>query len=147
MPLRVECAPAFDYARAKHTTEIVPDDSYPGGTQNKAFFKSDQLSVDLRYVSESMMEGVGGPPVELKLLNLSHKGHLGPAAYCDLDLVEGQVVTFILRTPPEVETQLRFIPTVERANKLGVDLDSMSIIYALLLIPQRCQDSQLPHQN
>lgn len=128
MPLRVECAPAFDYARAKHTTEIVSDDSYPGGGQAKAFFRSDQLNVDLRYVGESTMECVDDPLVELKLLDLSQKGHLGPAVYCDLELVEGQVVTFILRTPPEVETQPRFTPTVERAHRLGVDLDSMRII-------------------
>jgi hypothetical protein len=128
VPVRVECAPAFDYARAKHTTEIVPDDSYPGGGQTKVFFKSGQLNIDLRYVSESTMECVDDPLVDLKLLDLSQKGHLGPAAYCDLELVEGQVVTFILRTPPEVEMQPRFTPTVERANKLGVDLDSMPIV-------------------
>jgi GH15 family glucan-1,4-alpha-glucosidase len=126
VPLRVECAPAFDYARAKHTTEIVSDDSYPGGGQAKAFFKSDQLKVDLRYVGESTMECVDDPLVELKLLDLSQKGHLGPAAYCDLELVEGQVVTFILRTPPEVETQPLFTPTMERAHRLGVDLDKLT---------------------
>jgi hypothetical protein len=126
VPLRVECAPAFDYARAKHTTEIIPDDSRPGADQAKVLFKSDQINLDLRYVSESTMECVDDPAVDLKLLDLSHKGHLGSATYCELDLVEGQVVTFILRTPPEVEQQSRFTVTAERANRLGVDLDKLT---------------------
>lgn len=38
----------------------------------------------------------------MKLLDLRNKGHLGLSAYVELgELTEGQVVTFVLRTPPD----------------------------------------------
>lgn len=126
VPLRVECAPAFDYARAKHTTEIVPDDTYPGTSQKKALYTSDKLTLDLRYVVETTMEGVNEPVISLGKLDLTNKGHKGPAAYCDFTLKEGQAVTFILRTPPEGKSTSGVTPTLERAETLGVDLESMS---------------------
>jgi hypothetical protein len=126
-PLRMECAPAFDYARAKHTTKITPDDSHSGADQNKVFFKSEHLSLDLRYLGEHTMECVDDPIVDLKILDLTPQGHLGMSACCDLDLKEGQVVTFILRTPPEAGSESKLTPTVERANSLGVSLESGSL--------------------
>ncbi|KIM83492.1 glycoside hydrolase family 15 protein [Piloderma croceum F 1598] len=119
-PLRMECAPAFDYARAKHTTEIIPDDSHPGEGQNKVLFRSDHLSLDLRFLGEHTMECVDDPIVDLKILDLTPKGHLGLSAYCDLDLTEGQVVTFILRTPPEAGPEAKLTPTTEKAQSLGL---------------------------
>ncbi|KAJ7719174.1 glycoside hydrolase family 15 protein [Mycena olivaceomarginata] len=47
VPLRMECAPAFNYARSKHTTSIVQSAS-PAST-TKAVFESDALALDLRY--------------------------------------------------------------------------------------------------
>lgn len=119
----MECAPAFDYARAKHTTSIIPDDSQVGPNQNKVLFESEKLKLDLRYVSESTMEDVPAPTVELKYLDLTGKGHLGPSAYCDLDLHEGQVVTFVLRTPPPPSQAQKLVPTMERADTLGVSIE------------------------
>ena len=58
MPLEVQCAPAFNYARSHHTTKIVDDGSIPlgpGETQKKALFESDELTLDLRYVIENTM--------------------------------------------------------------------------------------------
>lgn len=126
--LRMECAPAFDYARAKHTTEIIPDDTHPGKGQNKVLFKSDHLSLDLRFLGEHTMECVDDPTVDLKILDLTPKGHLGLSAYCDLDLTEGQVVTFIMRVPPEAGPEAKLTPTVEKAQSLGVSLESKLLI-------------------
>jgi hypothetical protein len=58
MPLEVQCAPAFNYARSRHTAKIVNDGSIPSGrgeAQKKALFESDELTLDLRYVIESTM--------------------------------------------------------------------------------------------
>ncbi|KAJ7150484.1 glycoside hydrolase family 15 protein [Mycena crocata] len=98
LPLRMECAPAFNYARAKHTTSIVPSAS-PEST-SKAVFESDSLALDLRYVPENTMANVPCPVVQLAYLDLSKKGHLGRGVQAEMRLEEGQCVTFVLRTPP-----------------------------------------------
>ncbi|KAG2069236.1 glycoside hydrolase family 15 protein [Suillus decipiens] len=121
VPLRVECAPAFNYARDPHATQIVPDDTIPlqFSKQNKVVFTSrpaaspylakgaspqstnNPLTLDLRFLPESLLENVPVPEVSLQTLNLSAKGHLGLAAQAELTLVEGQRVTFVLRIAPE----------------------------------------------
>ncbi|KAF9238102.1 glycoside hydrolase family 15 protein [Melanogaster broomeanus] len=73
IPLRVECAPAFNYARDKHTTEIIPDDSVEYCKQHKVLFNSDSLNLDLRFVAESTLENVSTPEVKLDLLDLSEE--------------------------------------------------------------------------
>ncbi|KIK68510.1 glycoside hydrolase family 15 protein [Collybiopsis luxurians FD-317 M1] len=100
MPLLMQCAPAFDYARASHQTSITEDTSCPSSQQQKAIFQSDALTLDLRYVADSLLENVHAPEVVLKLLDLSTKGHKGPAVSAEMTLHEGQVVTFVLREPP-----------------------------------------------
>jgi hypothetical protein len=162
LPLRVEIAPAFDYARAPHETCIIIDDSVPprvsstdqpipdaAAFQEKFLFHSEKLSLDCRYVVESTIENVPLPQVNLKLLNLTNptedggRGHLGLSGSCDLELVEGQAVTFILRSIDQkqidrdlqcsknTDTQLaaarvraQLIPSIEKAKSLGVDYDS-----------------------
>ncbi|KAF8206073.1 glycoside hydrolase family 15 protein [Mycena galopus ATCC 62051] len=98
VPLRMECAPAFNYARSAHTTAIVPSQSPEGTT--KAVFQSDALTLDLRYVPENTMSNVTAPAIELNLLDLSQKGHIGLGVQAEMILEEGQCVTFVLRTPP-----------------------------------------------
>ncbi|KAJ6531431.1 glycoside hydrolase family 15 protein [Mycena vulgaris] len=98
VPLRMECAPAFNYARSKHTTAIVPSASPESTT--KALFQSDELALDLRYVPENTVANIPCPSLELNLLDLSENGHLGLGVQADITLVEGQRVTFVLRTPP-----------------------------------------------
>lgn len=108
LPILVQCAPAFNYARSAHVTTIIDDETIPEGSQKKVLFKSDELSLDLRYVAEcTASEGVHTPKVTLELLDLSAKGHKGPAVQSLLNLSEGQSVTFVLRTPPAPE-----VPTV-----------------------------------
>lgn len=146
-PLRMECAPAFDYARAKHTMDIIPDDSHPGEGQNKVLFKSDHLNLDLRSLGEHTMECVDDPMVDLKILDLTPKGHLGLSACCDLDLEEGQAVTFILRTPPEAVPESKLTPTIEKAQSLGVSLESMWLPNQSSRNTYIRQDLRLRHRN
>ncbi|KAK7045779.1 hypothetical protein VNI00_007180 [Paramarasmius palmivorus] len=114
MPLRMECAPAFNYARSSHRTSIIDDDSTLT-PQKKAHFESDDLALDLRYVTDTSLvethavakDNVSEPEITLNLLDLSAKGHKGPGIYADLNLTEGQVVTFVLRTPPNGARQYK----------------------------------------
>ncbi|KAI9463813.1 glycoside hydrolase family 15 protein [Boletus coccyginus] len=125
LPLRVECAPAFNYARDKHTTEVVADDTVQCHVQNKAVFSSPNLDVDLRYVAESTVDNVPAPEVDLGLLDLSSKGHLGPAAYCNLSLEEGQRVTFVFRICPKEGFRAQFKPTQAHADEFGVPFEKV----------------------
>uniref|UniRef100_A0A0W0F6D6 Glycoside hydrolase family 15 protein n=1 Tax=Moniliophthora roreri TaxID=221103 RepID=A0A0W0F6D6_MONRR len=99
MPLMMECAPAFNYARSSHRTSII-DDNSTLSPQKKALFESNELALDLRYVTDTSLDNVSEPEISLQLLDLSARGHKGPGVYAKLDLSEGQVVTFVLRTPP-----------------------------------------------
>ena len=130
VPLRVECAPAFNYARDAHTTSLVPDNTTPGD-QKKALFTSESLSLDLRFFAESSPDADTIPVVDLKILDLQSKGHLGPGIYCDLNIMDGQVVTFVLRTPSQVESNpVVSKPSLEKAEKLGIPLDRVLSIHA-----------------
>lgn len=135
MPLRMECAPAFNYARDPHETSIVPDSSVLA-SQDKIVFTSESLTLDLRYIAEVTLEPeedalrhCAPTAVPLRLLDLSARGHLGFAACAELQLVEGQAVTFILRTPPENSKETKAEEamggtTRERAAELGVPFES-----------------------
>ncbi|KAH7884928.1 glycoside hydrolase family 15 protein [Phlebopus sp. FC_14] len=125
MPVRVECAPAFNYARDPHTTSIIPDDSVHFCKQAKVSFKSQNLDLDLRFVAESTLENISAPDVQMELLELSGKGHLGPGACCELQLEEGQRVTFVLRIPPHETLAPELKPDQERADKLGISLEKL----------------------
>ena len=135
MPLRMECAPAFNYARSPHTTEIVIDHSIPHPSDPtspshnphlKALFRSEEagLELDLRYVTESSLENVPDPEIRLDLLDLMPKGHLGPSVFCEFEMVEGQSGTFILRTPPKHAYPDAVRPSKEKADQLGVPFES-----------------------
>ena len=137
MPLRLECAPAFNYARSPHTTQIVLDSSIPhaadpcqpgSGAQPhmKALFSSPEanLDLDLRFVPETSLENVSEPEVRLELLDLSHKGNKGLGVACEFTLVEGQAVTFILRSPPKHTYPDAVKPSREKAAHLGVPFES-----------------------
>ncbi|KAG9017249.1 hypothetical protein FRB90_001220 [Tulasnella sp. 427] len=113
VPIRMECAPAFNYARDEHTMEIVDDDSISPleSAQQKVVFKSKNLAMDLRYVIDTSTERQ--PPdhagktvqrcqlMQFEELDLREKGHLGLSAVANFTLSEGNVVTFILRDLPQ----------------------------------------------
>lgn len=164
MPVRMECAPAFNYARDAHATSIVPDDSIPDVSstsdnqstsepgQKKVLFRSESLTLDLRYVAECAVAddtagcGTGPaqpatsepgvslglatrpPSVELKRLDLAGRGHLGEGVYCDLVLEEGQAVTFVLRIPPDNAPPKHGKPSQAQADALGVPIQSLSSV-------------------
>ncbi|KAF8264424.1 glycoside hydrolase family 15 protein [Lactarius quietus] len=129
--LRVECAPAFNYALAAHRTLLVADDSIPATGENttvkqkKAVFESDDLSLDLRFVAESVIDGVPSPSVEFQTLDLTSCGHKGISISADLDLVEGQVVTFVLRTLPNAGEQQTSNTSSNKSPELGVSLNQL----------------------
>ncbi|CAE7222876.1 unnamed protein product [Rhizoctonia solani] len=124
VPIRMECCPAFNYARDAHETQFVNDDSQqPGVSQEKIVFRSRDLTLDLRYVVDTVPDiDVSKPQVTLRPLDLRPKGHKGVGVSVDLDLEEGQVVTFILRTPPE-RTSNTGKPTKQQAEALGVPIE------------------------
>jgi hypothetical protein len=112
MSVRMECAPAFNYARSKHAARLVPDHTSPPsvGKQDKVIFTSapdsatnyDGLSLDLRFVAEMADENaVDGsalplPKVDLTLLDLTERGLLGPAAAAELEMVRYQSVVVLV---------------------------------------------------
>jgi hypothetical protein len=129
-PIRVECAPAFHYALAEHRTSLVPDDTIPANSENssdkqkKAVFESNDLTLDLRFVAESVIDGVPSPSVHLHTLDLRPYGHKGLSICVDLDLTEGQVVTFVLRTPPKAtRKQHNPDPTKGQSQQQGVSVN------------------------
>ena len=136
MPIRVECAPAFNYARSPHTTSLEPDTSVaapapepptsPVSPHLKAVFDSPdaRLRLDLRYVAEYTLDDVGNPDVKLEYLDLGSKGHKGRGVWTEILLREGQVVTFVLRTPPDVALPTQAHPTHQAARELGISYDS-----------------------
>ncbi|TDL30070.1 glycoside hydrolase family 15 protein [Rickenella mellea] len=144
MPLRMECAPAFNYARSPHKMSLVPDNSIPDVTgegqsqQEKALFVSDELTLDLRYISEcnANMEHVEAPHVKLQPLDLKAEGHLGDSVCCDLDMVEGQAVTFVLRTPPKTSTSRAAKATKAEADALGVSIRNLILGASKLRDPE-----------
>lgn len=125
--LRVECAPAFHYALHEHKTSLVPDDTISANSENasdkqkKAVFESDELTMDLRFIAESVVDGVPSPSVDLHILDLKPRGHKGLSICVDLDLVEGQVVTFVLRTPPKATKEQ--YDAVSIFEQVGVSFD------------------------
>ncbi len=51
----MQCAPAFNYARSSHQTTILEDSSTLDSKQVRAVFESDELSLDLRYVPDTLL--------------------------------------------------------------------------------------------
>ncbi|KAI9599539.1 glycoside hydrolase family 15 protein [Syncephalis fuscata] len=115
MTLCIECAPAFNYARSTHKTSLVPDDNTadrePIDTYDhvrrktiindkKILFSSEELNLDLRWIIRSDEDG-RQPDVQWQLIepNGDDDGLLGPKAYTEVTLSEGQQLILILREP------------------------------------------------
>jgi hypothetical protein len=121
VPLRLECAPAFNYARDAHTTQIIDDDK--SGVPNQiTVFSSRNLHLDLRYVTEDSTAGSPSHPV-FQELDLRKQGHLGLSVCAEFTLAAHQEVTFVLRVPPENPTTAPTNPTLTPvANRMKVSL-------------------------
>jgi hypothetical protein len=153
MPVRMECAPAFNYAQAPHETSLIHDSS-SSCSPTKALFVSPAgpatykkaapwagLSMDLRVVSEiqpDFVEASAAPEceankVDLQLMDLSHRGHLGPGVCAELELKEGQTVTFILRIirdsaqAGDALPEHHEPPTKESAKHFGVSMERLAV--------------------
>jgi hypothetical protein len=94
-----------------------------GPAHTKAVFASPDLTLDLRYVTSSELENVPVPTLSLKPLELGQKGHKGQGVYTELIMEEGQVVTFVIRSPPQKAATSIAQPTRMQADRLGVDFD------------------------
>lgn len=139
--MRMECAPAFNYARDSHETAIITDDSVDAAMQNKVVFSSKDLSLDLRYTVEDLntLDGINLPSVEIGILDLQQQGHLGLSVYSEFTLTEGQVVTFVLRLPPQAEGNAPGLrgpeklkkPTAEQSLQSGIPLEGTSNTHAI----------------
>ena len=103
---------------------MIHDETHSGTPQKKVLYTSDKLSLDLRYLAETTVDGVSEPKIELKILDLENKGHKGRGVYCDLHLEEGQAVTFIVRIPPDGNKTTKLNPTPEKAETMGISLES-----------------------
>ena len=95
---------------------LLPTSKHPHG-----LFR---LVLDLRYVPESLLDNVPEPTIKLGLLDLEKKGHKGLSVECDFELVEGQAVTWILRTPPTHKYPEETRPSKVKAEQLGVSFES-----------------------
>ncbi len=90
----MECAPAFNYARSAHETDVDREN-------NVAHFKcKDHIDLNLRWVTSSQNDDVAAPDIFVDHLDLSERGHKGLGVTSHFDLEEGQTVTFVLREPP-----------------------------------------------
>ncbi|KAI8922134.1 glucan 1,4-alpha-glucosidase-like protein [Powellomyces hirtus] len=126
--VRLECYPAFDYARAKHTTEIVTgertgnfelnsDGSHtaPGPT---VVFKSDcGLEMDLRHIIYCSQTPLGidvtdpkvscaekGSAVDEPVIEwtVEHRPNMtGPGVWAEVELKEGQRISLAFREKPK----------------------------------------------
>lgn len=124
---RMECAPAFNYCRDKHQTELVEDLSREDycKEQQKVLFQTPDMKIDLRYVEASERDDVPPPKIDIKIEKLPKRDLLGLSAVSEFELEEGQVVYFILRQVPDEtfmnEQQRETVQgTVKRAAELGV---------------------------
>ena len=130
IPVRMECAPAFNYCRDKHTAALVVDDTVSSENgHRKALFETPSLNMDLRYVTFSSDTCVADPKIELQVEDLD-RPLLGPAVTADFELDEGQAVYFVFRETGEweyaTEEHQRFAnPKPERAETLGVPLEKL----------------------
>jgi hypothetical protein len=125
-------APAFNYCRDTHTTELVKDSSVNYDDQHdlKAVFKSKDLSLDLRYKVDASDASVGLPSFEFKKADYSDRGLLGEAIQADFELEAGQAIYFVLRQYKKFEyasQEHRDVanPSEARAKSLGLDLKTL----------------------
>ena len=110
----MECAPAFDYARAKHMTTLIapttsidsPNCVHLASSNPVAHFECDShINMDLRFITSASDSTSGSdkmhhPKIEMDYLDLSSRGHLGLGVTSDFLLKEGESVTLVLRQIP-----------------------------------------------
>ncbi|WVQ77827.1 hypothetical protein IAR50_007520 [Cryptococcus sp. DSM 104548] len=133
VPFRMECSPAFNYCRDKHTTTMVPDDSSASlsAQPTKALFTSPNLVLDLRTIAWSSDSCVSDPEIHFNIEDFQDsRGLLGPSVTSDFELEEGQTIVFVLREVGDYKyesEQHKEIanPRSMKQKDLGLPLDQM----------------------
>lgn len=96
----MECAPAFDYARAGHETKLKSDTW-------AEFTCPEHIDLDLRCIPTSTAyakKHTTPPEITFDTLDLSERGHKGLGVTASFTLREGQSLSFVLREPPKPRT-------------------------------------------
>ena len=93
----VEVFPAFDYARAEHTVNILMPEHPPGSEESKTVtFHSKDVNLQLDVTIDRGEENTAScPPVAFS--KVQKKGMLGEGVFAHIHLEEGQAISFVLR--------------------------------------------------
>lgn len=93
----VEIFPAFDYARAEHTVEILMPFHVPGSDESKTVvFTSKDLKLQLDVTIDRGEENSETCPM-VGFRKVKHKHMLGEGIVANIHLEEGQAISFVLR--------------------------------------------------
>lgn len=93
----MELFPAFDYARAKHTVDILLPVHPPGCPESKTVvFSSKDLSLQLDVTIDRGEEDATSCPM-VKFTKVEQEGMLGPGVVAHIHLAEGQAISLVLR--------------------------------------------------
>jgi len=99
---KVECFPAFDYARAQHTARLIQDEH-----GRRVLFESDAsgLNFELLWTIDEIDELAPpkihfgtintSPALTVEIVDRSHLGLLGPGAIAYVKVMEGQTISLI----------------------------------------------------
>lgn len=142
LDFRLECFPAFDYARKRHKTHLAPDtnamkDPNTNEFREKAIFTSEDMVLELRAITgcNRVVEVAEGalkfPNVEFKIDKSTWPGHKGPGIVADFTLEEGQTVDFCFREDPQTGGMVAGVPEskLSYVNKAPVqDRDGARVI-------------------
>ncbi|KAI9138055.1 Six-hairpin glycosidase-like protein [Paraphysoderma sedebokerense] len=98
LKFRIECFPAFNYARSSHVAEVRPTNAQTplSSAAPVHFISSDHISLDLRFLVACGNETPAACP--LVQFHIVHReGMTGPGVIAEVELQEGQQIWFVLR--------------------------------------------------
>lgn len=108
----IEIFPAFDYARAEHTCELLVADHKPGdGPSKTATFKAKDLQLQLDVTIDRGEEDARTCPL-IRFRKIKHSKMLGEGIAAYIHLEENQAISFVLRddipnhVTPDVTTEV-----------------------------------------
>lgn len=121
LDFRLECFPAFDYARKEHETQILDDTnaakiSQSNDYRKKAVFKGDGMVMELRAMTGcnpdlALSDGANSlPTINFKRDTASWPRHKGPGIVAEFTLTEGQTADFVFREDPQSQGMVAGVP-------------------------------------
>lgn len=134
LTFRMECFPAFDYARQSHQTTLVDDERCEKDRESrfrkKAVFKSDIMTLELRAITgfntdlAPLDNDSKIPEISFQTDTSSWPRHKGPGISAVFELEEGMVATFILREDPATAEPVQAVPSTKtpHTNKAPVQI-------------------------